>query len=440
MGPAPGKYLLRILFDHAQIEASDLQVRVERLLCDYPPGRIHVEVRADASSNPVLSIRGSLEDVDVCHAIIDESLIRRCELSFARLVDEAGAEIRTRAYPTLAQIEQHLRAFVDHVGIAVIGFDSWRELLHALFRNRIDALGESHLASPMSLSPLECCQFDDLVDLITREYSYWESGKTLSIAELLGILGWCSSINELRAALEEKTQKVSLWDQVFARRFSHRDDWDSIKKDVGFVVRMRHSVMHHRPVRLAAIQALKDKERELSKALSTVDLKVSDEDRSDAQEGAKMFVSRATASSALAASLSLSWPALDLEACRRQTERINQMMTLPAMEALRRSLAALDLEAFRRQTERINQMMTLPAMEALRKQTELIGQMRSLAALDLEAFRRQIGQARTGARSDTQGSIPHSDDAESRSELDAGDQSADTHRLDDEAGQESDEM
>jgi len=323
----------------------------------------------------------------------------------------------------------------------------------------------------MSLSPLECCQFDDLVDLITREYSYWESGKTLSIAELLGILGWCSSINELRAALEEKTQKVSLWDQVFARRFSHRDDWDSIKKDVGFVVRMRHSVMHHRPVRLAAIQALKDKERELSKALSTVDLKVSDEDRSDAQEGAKMFVSRATASSALAASLSLSWPALDLEACRRQTERINQMMTLPAMEALRRSLAALDLEAFRRQTERINQMMTLPAMEALRKQTELIGQMRSLAALDLEAFRRQterinqmmtlpamealrrslaaldleafrrqIGQARTGARSDTQGSIPHSDDAESRSELDAGDQSADTHRLDDEAGQESDEM
>ena len=281
--PHEQRYILKVLFDKTQTSASKIDEQLSRLLsCDLRT-RANVNVTCDVSGHPTLLVTGSLEDVDRIHGIIEKHLIRRQQLGFVRLVDDAGAEIRARAYHVVARIEQRLRSFVDHAGISLLGFTGWRRFVYLALLDDIQRVATSDAESDMTLTPLECTQIEDLLTLVTWKAREWSPERSLSVDDVLEVAETASSFEDFVKTLKSKATESSAWDDVFHRFFEDTGEWTQVRSDLEFVVSQRHRIMHHRPMRLGTLEPLEDKERHINAFFGRVAPKLSDSDLDQAR-------------------------------------------------------------------------------------------------------------------------------------------------------------
>ena len=102
-------YKLEIHIDSQQITKESLEQKTNHVLCQYlEESSISLEINTintQNSSRHQLIINGDIESVDQCHNKIQKEIINKENLMFYHCIDEAGDEIRYKAYPILAYIE-----------------------------------------------------------------------------------------------------------------------------------------------------------------------------------------------------------------------------------------------------------------------------------------------------------------------------------------------
>ena len=280
-------YSLEFLIDGAQVSLDDLKKKVAKVL-DRHGLSVDWQVVHTASQHPKLSVRGSLEDVDACHLRLNADFVD--EHSCIRLRDEAGDEIRQRAYPILARIEQQLRAFINQAMTEIIGFDWWDSITPFLTEQGIregvqrveSTIGK---ASSAIHHPLELLLFDQLIPIITGSIQPWPADKPLSVVDLTEVLADCTSIEEVQGKLAEKTREIYLWDEVFVRYFENPDEWKNLAASLTeFVIPVRNKVMHHRPMHRWQLQRLEETEHVVDTLLASARTELPEEERAEARQ------------------------------------------------------------------------------------------------------------------------------------------------------------
>ena len=274
---------LKILFDGELIGRDKLEEQSRKVLAEHL-ANVELKTETTTSGHSLLSVKGPLISVDACHRAIAKVLIGRLgHTYFFRLIDEAGDEIRRRAYPILADLEQDLRAFVNQSIVEVLGFEWWTSL------GKVDIPG---LTSPSTdlrslretHHPLELTQFDDLVKIMTTEVAQWEDDRVLSMLELAELLEEAENIGDLKKRLARRRERFSFWDRVFARYFLDEDDWRAFKKELDFVIEIRHCVMHHRPVHHGQLLQLQSKRERLRNLLMSARESLPERERAQVRE------------------------------------------------------------------------------------------------------------------------------------------------------------
>jgi len=287
-------YSLELLIDGTQVSSDDLKKSVASVLGRHVSS-IDWRLTQTTSEHFKLSIKGSLKDVDACHERINKEFVNH--YSCIRVCDEAGNEIRQQAYPILAHIEQQLRAFINRAMIEVNGFDWWDSITPSLADQRIrdevqkveERIGEKSSAIH---HPLELTLFEDLIPIVTGSIQYWSTSKPLSAGDLLKILSDCASLEELQEKLAEKTRKISLWDEVFARYFDDVNKWKEITKTLtDSVIPVRNKVMHHRPMQLWELRKLQDAKQAVDTLLASAVAELPEQERTEARQVSEEWLS-----------------------------------------------------------------------------------------------------------------------------------------------------
>lgn len=151
-------------------------------------------------------------------------------------------------------------------------------------RERVQKVDGSGPA-PSAIHPLELARFHDLMPIVTSAIQYWPTDKPLSAGDFLEILSDCSSIEELQENLAEKTHKISLWDEVFARYFEDADEWKELAKSLtDFVIPVRNRVMYHRPMYLWELRELEETGQIVDTLLASASTELSEEERAQARQ------------------------------------------------------------------------------------------------------------------------------------------------------------
>ena len=196
-------------------------------------------------------------------------------------------ELRRRAYDLLAPLEQQLRDFINKAMTEVLGFSWWDELGEDKIKDNVASVQSKSPEADLSYQPIEFTQFDHLVDIITGDLTHWKLGKALTPADLIDLLGSATSVSDLKAELEKRTTPRSIWDNVFARLFSDQEAWQAAKAALQkTVIRCRHKVMHHRPMRIHEVTQLKAACEQIEKTLSVKARTIQGAERTEIRETA----------------------------------------------------------------------------------------------------------------------------------------------------------
>jgi hypothetical protein len=270
------KYELKIVFDKSRIDEKHLYENAEKLRIS---SEINIELTAGNTQegHPVLTVNGDLECVNDFHLEISKTLFKKLQLKHFRLIDQAGDEIRQRAFPIIAEIEQDIRTFVNQSILEFdgLGFDWWETLREDI---HVDDLLDQSI-----YHPLELLQFDDLIQIMTKEVSEWDKDKQITREDLIELLKDVTTIEELKASIQQKSTPFSFWNQVFAKKFEKDEDWKNFNDDLRWIIKLRHAVMHHRPVYLSELRLLAEKRAKLEVILSSPMRLVSKNEQSDIQ-------------------------------------------------------------------------------------------------------------------------------------------------------------
>ena len=340
MSAESGEFTLEILFDKTQTTADRLGEGFPKVLDEDLASRVRLDVEADQYGFPILSMRGSLEDVDQCHGALLKHIVGRKKLRFSRLLDEPSAEVRKRAFPLVAHVEESLRAFVDHAGISILGFEKWHSFIKLVLGAEIARVRSAISDSEPALTDLECINLEQLVKLITWSASEWTANRQLSAEDILQLLSNEQSLRDARTSVEKKLRKQSAWDDVFQHVFDDPTDCRQIENDLSFAIRERNRIMHHRPMRLGVLEPLSKAERRIRELLAKATQHLS-ATRLDALRSALSEL--AVATDAMRKS-QLRWPALDALVAQGMTSVIEAAAVLPGQEAVSAMGAA---DAFR---------------------------------------------------------------------------------------------
>ncbi len=291
-------YLLEFLIDGTSSNRDAIKKAVAKALSSKYVSSVDWSVTQTPFPHFMLSIRGSLKDLDTCHNRINKKFVNH--YSCIRLRDDAGEEIRQQAYPILAHIEQQLRAFINRAMIEVKGFNWW-DSLAPFFTKQIVPDKVKYIEKQIGKTKashhhaVELMYFTDLLYIVTASTQYWPAGKPLSADDLLKILSDCSSLDDLRGKLAEKTRKISIWNEVFARYFDDINKWvDTAKTLTDFVIDVRNKVMHHRPMHLWELQKLQETGQSLDTLLASAATKLSEEERAQALRVSEDWLSALT--------------------------------------------------------------------------------------------------------------------------------------------------
>jgi hypothetical protein len=272
MEPTKSEEQLILLFDSQQIDISELS----RYLGSGLGENIRHKIGLSVGGYWELTLIGPLVEIDSAHSHLMR-VFQDKNWGVFRLKDTAGDEIRQQAYSQLSEIEQDLRAFINHGLTNVFGFAWWNSL------GSIEIPGIQDPTYRKSHHPLELMTIEQLIELVTLEKSEWSEDTNIKIKDLAAILDASSSFEEFKTAISGKSRKVSLWSLVFEKYLGkNASTWLAIKeKDLKSIIDLRNKVMHHRPVYRGELIALEDKRKRLMELLASATVQLSDEERND---------------------------------------------------------------------------------------------------------------------------------------------------------------
>lgn len=262
------KYKLQLLFDSNQINIDELQPKITNII-ELSDGDNVVEVEANNNNTILVSLCGSAEFIDKNHENINIKLINKENLNFIRVVDELGDKIRCQLYPSMSRVEHNLRLFINRALTEVLGFEWWSK---AKFDNLFDFKTNQTKKTGKDKTPhhpLECLQLNDLVSMIDLKVCEWTKDKQLTVCEMADMFSNSKTIDEFNAYIKNKTTEKSYFNDVFKKYFTETSKWTAIQKDLKFILNERHKVMHHRPIKLYVLDAIKIKEEHVLEVLST---------------------------------------------------------------------------------------------------------------------------------------------------------------------------
>lgn len=282
--------LLEILFDKTQNSAVEIKYKIERILKPKLKDILRLEAIDSSHKTVKLVICASLHTIDDCHDLINQFIIAS-ELNCIRITDDAGDIIRERAYPILSEIEQRFRQFINQAILDVedVDFEYWETIADSKLQDKVELIRLKSQAqeSRVPLHPLECTLFEDLLEIIESKVSKLSKDQPLYVTDLMELLSRSTSIRRLKSEIEKSVEKISYWDRIFSRYFQDKEQWNSIKQSLKFVINERNKVMHHRPIRLGVINALLSKKKEIFSILETADFELTQEKKIETQQDIK---------------------------------------------------------------------------------------------------------------------------------------------------------
>lgn len=258
-------YVLEFWIDRSTIPESHIWKRVQIGLGKLAGELTSWEVRPHRPNIRVIRLTGLAREIDACadHFKLETEW-------FHLATDELGDLVRKSSFPLLADIEVSLRNFVSRAIVEITGdFDWWSNLVPKKIKESVAATERSSKARGVYESSIHFTYFDDLVSLITAEVQRWPEEHRITVAELQQLVVDADSFEGLKRQLEDKTEKVSLWDDVFSKYFPDREKWHVLGEKIREkVIPVRNKVMHHRHVRLYELHNLYEIRNEV---LSTID-------------------------------------------------------------------------------------------------------------------------------------------------------------------------
>lgn len=205
--------------------------------------------------------------------------------------DDLSEEVRVKAFPILADIENSLRHFINHSMTEVVGFEWWKTRMPSSIGQRIEEIETRRNRDTDKHPPLDFSFFEDLVEFVTAKIQRWPDNKQITIADLSEVLANSNSIEELKKLLLEYQKKVSLWDDVFSIYFDQEEKWKNLQDDLlTKVIPIRHKVVHHRGfVQEYEVSQIEDIKARLVNTLQTAKPKLSDQEREIAKRKALLI-------------------------------------------------------------------------------------------------------------------------------------------------------
>jgi len=269
----PEKFQLTFLFDQKQISKETLLDFITKTL----DNDVTCQIGFSETNDLLFTLEGSLGAIDNSHVEITKYLFERKQITFFRLKDTAGDEIRERAYPIMSAIEQELRSFINKCLIDVFGLDWWTSF------GDVDIPGSKQAYYNNETHPLERMTFDELINFITYEKAAWEEESPISVKDFAILVNNSDSFNKFQSNFEQKTRKISLWHNVFSKYLNiNQEDWFQLKKrDLRFVIDVRNKVMHHRPLHLSELNTLEEKRKNINKIITSAKSYLTDKEKEE---------------------------------------------------------------------------------------------------------------------------------------------------------------
>ena len=215
---------------------KDCSVRVER----YPH-----------RSAPTYTIEGTIQSIEKFERLLENSKSVSNE-SFIKTRDEVSSHLRRLCFPIVAEIEEHIRAFLKRIIFYHLGY-KWPEALLA----KEERVGMETKRKRGKKSDTKAC-FDSLFDYMTFErlldaMEYDLSSRSLedplTVGELLSLEEGEHSIAALREKLRDETRKKTVWSDYIMPQIRNPEEWTQIKNMLRHKVCVyRNAVMHHRAI------------------------------------------------------------------------------------------------------------------------------------------------------------------------------------------------
>lgn len=255
-------YKLEYWVDKRNYSKEDLESKLSQNL-----GKLDTEVTVKAESDYYLVIiDADKRNIDACH---DHLSFNRDEIFLAK--DELGDELRSKAYPLLAEIETQLRRFITRAMIEVLDFNWWgRSTPNSIQENVDEVERKAGTKQAQEHHQIEFTKFVDLISFVTGKYQKWSDTKNLTPADLAELLDDCENIEELKQKLSQNREQTSLWEGVFSSYFDDPKGWKELEGNIEeTVISIRNKVMHHRRIRIHHLRQLKESRDELLQIIGT---------------------------------------------------------------------------------------------------------------------------------------------------------------------------
>jgi len=278
------KYKLVLYIAKTSLTESKMSANIKKVIRKHRE-EINFSINESNIDYYSITIEGSIDSVDSCHRLLNKNIL--LNFQHIRVCDEAGDEIRKRAFIVLSRIEQRLRTFIGQAMVEIIGWNWWDKWI-------CDELKEKakKRRSGSKEDLLELIDFGDLISIMTANVRDWKDKKLITVSDIKDLLDENNTIEELKDTLQSRTQDRSIWDQVFSIYFEDAKEWIKLKEELEKkVLGIRNKVMHHRPVHIYDLDTLKSADQKFRKILDTVKEKLTQTEKDEAQSGLEEMAS-----------------------------------------------------------------------------------------------------------------------------------------------------
>ena len=265
------------IYDYSK-SLSDLKTSIKRPLKKYVT-RCSIQIDQVSKRWHRFHVSGALDDVDACHMLFNNYCLS--DMHVVRALDEAGDNIRTRAYSILSRMEQQFRAFINRVMSDVAGKDWWQSWCPT----GVDEKAKIRQHDGGNDHQIELVDFTDLLTLMTAKIQDWPDDYQVPAREWAEILGGVQDFDAFKKQVERRLTSRSAWDDIFPPYIVDTSAWDALKNDLeAIIIPTRHLVMHHRPIHLYHLDKIKKYSRSLRKHLDQSRHTIEEKRRKELQE------------------------------------------------------------------------------------------------------------------------------------------------------------
>lgn len=196
-----GNYIIEFLFDGEEVSESKLRAGCEKIfrkhLAGTGGGDAEIDINPYTPENNNLNIvrltlSGPKDSLYSCHQLLhnNKSTFPFNLDSTVQLRNDVGEELREKAYPILAHIEQRLRRFIQERAIEIKGF-GWSEDVPKEIRDEVERIEEeSDLAHFIDYT-----YFNDLLTNLVKPP--WSGKENLTIEDLEELLNNSDSVEDI---------------------------------------------------------------------------------------------------------------------------------------------------------------------------------------------------------------------------------------------------